>query len=409
MLGRHRAPVLLFYFLFSCLLLASAQKPEHTISSFDNLPANVFFFDDTQSAIYHDSIEGNVYVSQDEGKTWNLADGIPKGKISMVIEHPFNNRYAFALTDKEEHYRTDNRGKTWRTFKLPLPPALVPKPLSFHASAGMDGHILYQGTSCEKGGWGAVCHDETFYTKSHFGDIPQKLLSETSHCQFAHSNKAFKTDVPKELIFCVAFDTSTNTGSHSLSSSRLFSSTDFFEKEIKVEDLGIGKNAKGVIAFAIVSKYALVAMRDMSPGNTGEMVLYVSLDGMAWAKAQFPHASSAQLRENAYTVVESTSYSLAVDVVLHDRASIGTLFMSNSNGTFFVESLKDTNRNERGFVDYERIYGVDGIGLANVVSNAKDVEAHGTIKQLKTVITFDDGSSPPSLSSPSHSESILLP
>ncbi|KAG5353581.1 vacuolar protein sorting/targeting protein PEP1 [Termitomyces sp. Mn162] len=206
------------------------------------------------------------------------------------------------------------------------------------------------------------------------------------------NNKAFKTDVPKELIFCVAFDTSTNTGSHSLSSSRLFSSTDFFEKEIKVEDLGIGKNAKGVIAFAIVSKYALVAMRDMSPGNTGEMVLYVSLDGMAWAKAQFPHASSAQLRENAYTVVESTSYSLAVDVVLHDRASIGTLFMSNSNGTFFVESLKDTNRNERGFVDYERIYGVDGIGLANVVSNAKDVEAHGTIKQLKTVITFDDGS-----------------
>lgn len=41
--------------------------------------------------IYHDSSEGNVYVSEDEGKTWVLAD-IPPGKAERVIEHPFNNR-----------------------------------------------------------------------------------------------------------------------------------------------------------------------------------------------------------------------------------------------------------------------------------------------------------------------------
>ncbi|KAG6813092.1 vacuolar protein sorting/targeting protein PEP1, partial [Arthromyces matolae] len=266
------------------------------------------------SAIFHDSLEGNVYVSHNEGKSWSQADGIPNGQASMVIEHPFNNRYAFVLTDGTEHFRTEDRGKTWRPFTVPAPPALVAKPLSFHASPGMDGYILYQGTSCDRRGWGAVCHDETYYTKSHFGDVPELLLSETSRCQFAHSSKTFKVDVPKELIFCVAFDTSTDTGSHSLSASRLFSSTDFFENDIKVEDLGIGKNAKGIIAFAIVSKYGMVAMRDLSPSNNGEMLLYVTLDGTTWAKAQFPHASSAQLRENAYTVVESTTYSLAVDV-----------------------------------------------------------------------------------------------
>ena len=34
-----------------------------------------------------------MYVSLDEGKSWNRANGIPEGETSMVFEHPIDNRY----------------------------------------------------------------------------------------------------------------------------------------------------------------------------------------------------------------------------------------------------------------------------------------------------------------------------
>ncbi|KAF7351228.1 Sortilin [Mycena sanguinolenta] len=345
-----------------------AQKdPEHTINSFPNLPARLFFFDDTTTvtAVYHDSVEGNIYLSFDEGKTWSSPEDIPRGAAVMVIEHPFHNSYAFVLTRGTTHYRTADRGRTWRTFAMPIAPALVQWPLSFHSNNY--GYILYQGTACDKSGWGAICHDETYYTTDAFGSPPQPLLSETSRCQFAHSSVDFKHEAHSDLIYY------------------------FFRSDKRVEELGIGKNAQGVFAFVIVSKYAVVALKDLTPTGDGDMLLYVTVDTKTWAKAQFPHASSAKLRENAYTLVEST-HSLAIDVAQQGQGAIGTLFVSNSNGTFFVQSLKDTNRNEIGFVDYERIYGIEDIGIANVVMNVDEVEGRGEPKQFKSLITFDDGS-----------------
>ncbi len=83
--------------------------------------------------------------------------------------------------------------------------------------------------------------------------------------------------------------------------------------------MGFGNNAKGIIAFAIMSKFAVMALEDLSSRRNGDMFVYVTVDTKMWAKTQCPHASSVQLRENAYTIIESTTHSLAIDVALQDQ------------------------------------------------------------------------------------------
>jgi hypothetical protein len=211
------------------------------------------------------------------------------------------------------------------------------------------------------------------------------------------------------LVLCIAFEGSSDV--HTLDESRLFSSGDFFKKEKNIVNFGSNnpKAGRGVMALGVVSKFLVCAVRDLinsPPGQGGELILYVSLDGKTWSHAKFPHASSSKLFENAYTIVESTTHSLAVDVLTHTRSTVGTLFVSNSNGTYFVESLKNTNRNNMGFVDFEDIFGVEGVGIANVVENAEDVDGRGSRKRLGSVITFDDGAFNVSPSLPMPCEAI---
>jgi Sortilin, neurotensin receptor 3, len=66
---------------------------------------------------------------------------------------------AFILSESTVHYRTEDRGRTWRPFNIPARPALVAQPLSFHSDPKKYGYILYQGTSCEGSGWRAKCRD----------------------------------------------------------------------------------------------------------------------------------------------------------------------------------------------------------------------------------------------------------
>ena len=68
----------------------------------------------------------------------------------------------------------------------------------------------------------------------------------------------------------------------------------------------------------------------------------------------------------------------------------GNILKSNSNGTYFTLAIDNVNRNDFGYVDFEKMIGLDGIALVNIVSNTEEARVTNQ-KALQTRITHNDG------------------
>lgn len=103
----------------------------------------------------------------------------------------------------------------------------------------------------------------------------------------------------------------------------------------------------------------------------------------------------------AYTILESSTKSVFLHVTVSESPAPtwGDILKSNSNGTYFGISVDYVNRNDEGYVDFEKMVGLDGIALINVVSNPHDAPITG-VKEVQTRITHNDGGSWKTLAPP---------
>ncbi|KAL8726899.1 MAG: hypothetical protein Q9181_005890 [Wetmoreana brouardii] len=363
---------------------AKKDKPEISSHKFDNAPSNFFYFDDSNTILLHDREGGVVHRSEDAGKTWDKVD--IEGKAWDLWRHPQDNRKAYILGKGSTHWHTNDQGKTWKDFEIPNPkarPSLFRAPLAFHAKDS--NKVLIHGEICRIGG--LICEETTFYTNNGFETVA-KLRKDTRGCVFAHATPEFETgddDKNDDRIICV---TTGRVSSLDRRQHKLAVSDNYFEDE-EEPSLEGDRTVQGIINIAVVKGYLVAAAR--AP-RTDELALYVTDDARTWHRAVFP--SDSRLKEDAYTILESTSYSIQVDVMTVDPPNpMGVLFTSNSNGTYFTKNIPHTNRNMNGIVDFEKVQGIQGIVIVNVVNNFEEVEgSYGREeKELKSQISFDDG------------------
>ncbi|PHH65508.1 hypothetical protein CDD81_2288 [Ophiocordyceps australis] len=374
------------------LVLAADKTPAMSASTFDHPPLFLNYFAGSDSVVFLDVHGGNVYHSANAGAEWKRVDAVAEGKSLFLVMHAFEPSTAFILTASDTHYKTVDRGKSWSAFKTgSLPSKFQPEILVFHADD--PNRIIFNGMDCK----GIFCDEQAFYTLDGFKSI-KPLRSFTVGCWWAKSSKDFSTgdaELDKARILCLVKD----PFSFFKQDQRLLVSDSFFPvvgdhvEEFEPNVDNNNKGVAGVVNLAVIKKYLVLAT---AVPHSDEMALYVTDDTIKWHRAMFPsddgHSHSHQLNQEAFTVLESTNYSIQVDVMVSQPSNpVGILFTSNSNGTFFTENIQYTNRNRKGHVDFEKISGIQGVFLVNVVDNGLDVIKNGSDKVISTKISFDDG------------------
>ncbi|KAJ9228413.1 hypothetical protein DTO027B5_7688 [Paecilomyces variotii] len=381
--------------LVSCLLLAlvaqpsTAKKsdgPKITATQFDHEPINLFYFEDSDTVIFQDADTSDIYRSFDGGEKWEVVDDEDskmKGNVWTVIPHPNDKTKAYILGTQGRHWVTTDQAKTWRPFELSVIPLLMRSPLSFH---GRDSNkVIFQGEECA----GFHCFQRAFYTRDNF--LTVSPLRDGSHmCSWAVGTPEFARDLEaadeiEDRVLCIVPGLKVPY----VYANRLVYSDDYFttdEEGIEAK-LDQGRPISGIISTASVKKYLVAAAKSQ---GTDELALYVTDDTKVWHRAEF---GDHKLEEDAYTVLESTNYSIQVDVLTTlPTSGMGVLFTSNSNGTYFTRNIEHTNRSPGGLVDFEKIANIQGIVLVNVVDNWEEVEkTDATSKKIVSKISFDDG------------------
>ena len=371
----------------SGIVHAKKDGPTITKKTFDQPLVGLFYFDDSDVIIGRDDERGDVWRSPDAGETWDkLDDDGQAGKAWDLFPHPWDKHRAYILSSSQEHWITTDRGETWRKFKSNSSPDIFrATPLNFH---GRDAKkVIWNGEVCA----GFLCEQAAYYTDDDFKSI-HIMGTMTRGCQWAVGTPFFGQNMDSESvdkveenrIFCIA------EGLYSpwQTDNRLLMSDNFFDGHTGTEvGLDSGRPIAGVISMAPTKGYLVAAAKS---ANSDELALFVTVDGENWHRCEF---GQHRIEEDAYTILESTNYSMQVDVLgSRPNNPLGYLFTSNSNGTYFTRNIDHTNRNTHGRVDFEKISSIQGIVMVNTVDNWKEVEK-STLeeKKIKSQITFDDG------------------
>ncbi|KAJ4296183.1 vacuolar protein sorting/targeting protein PEP1 [Kalmusia sp. IMI 367209] len=354
--------------------LAAAKNNAPLVESkdFDSELLNLFYFDDSDVAMFAEFETQKIWRSADAGKTWEEQKDLRTE--AGIIRNPFDKNVAVVL-GMTKHWITYDQGAKWNSFETEMP-ASMGNPLSFHATDNKK--ILYHGLEdC----FGSPCLGQTWATKDGFKSKPKLIREGRKMCFWAKSADRFlmNDDTLDDRILCIT------RGQYSDRSKdfRLVLSDDYFATEDEPV-MSSGRTVQGMTNMAAVKGYIVVAAKS---DHSSELSMYVTDDTKVWHHAEF---GEGKIEEDAYTILESTNYSIQVDVVTNKYAFMGSLYTSNSNGTYFTRNIPNTNRNEQGYVDFEKVANIQGIVLVNVVDNADDPNPFA-LKKIKSQISFDDG------------------
>ena len=377
-----RANILIWLFL-SCHLATKTFArdgfvPKVESQDFDTQPVDIRYFEDSEVILTRE-VNGNIWRSDDAGLNWNEINDIRHGEAVSFWMNPYHKKWAVALGREGKHWVTNDRGQSWRDFSLPdgFIPAFYRLPLSFHAFDPEK--VIFKVQDNRQ----ADYKERAYYTENGFKDV--KLLhKDARECIWVKGTPQVKPAADDKAldnrVLCIVG----GDKSRAPEENRILLSDDYFS-ESKTPKEPIMQ--RGFINLAGVKGYIVASAK---AEDSTELSMMISADGENWHRALF--SPEYKLHED-YTVLESNDFSIQIDA-LNPRSgsSMGVLFSSDSNGTYFSQNMRHINRNMEGLTDFEQVTGIQGIIIMNTVKNWEDIEMDfRTQKKLVSKISFDNG------------------
>lgn len=321
-----------------------------------------------------------VYLSYDGGVSFSLFEADERVLAYYIGYSP---NLIILLTASEVFYISTDSGNTFTKREAPSSGrSLSSRRLAFNKNNSAE-FIWFSDTVCSS----PIANDckLTAYYTSDSGKTFALLKKDVILCDFIYPFLELVGDSNDKLIFCSVKD---------LESGKidLLSSTDYFLSSKKI--------MTDIAGYVISGSFIIVATIDEERQS---LKAKVSVDGLTFAEAEFPPDFHVDV-ERAFTILDSSSKAIFMHVTtrLDVNHELGSILKSNSNGTSYVLSLLNVNRNSIGFVDYDRIESIEGVIISNIVTNPESKAD----KKIKTQISHNDGAewsyiTPPKLDSES--------
>ncbi|KAJ5951471.1 uncharacterized protein N7479_009884 [Penicillium vulpinum] len=370
---------------------AKGNEPKVVTHELNDVPTDLFYFRGTNTILYRDKTSLTAHVSFDGGEKWETVkgrDGTMEGVVELIWNHPFDAHRAYILGQNGKHWITTDQAKTWKPFQVDVMPFASMRSSLLEFNGWDPKKVIFMGLDCTILG----CTPQAYYTVDDFENV-QPLRDMTLQCMWAASRPQFAWDLemPKstgDRIMCVV--PGLKGPFENTHTERLIYSDKFFKDDVEGIEakLDHGKPLSGIsLQIRSVTKYIVARLQSR---GTQEQALYVSDDSIVWHRAEF---GKHRIEEDAYTILKSTNYSIQIDVQTTWRDNrMGSLFSSNSNGTYFTRNIEHTNEDLAGLVDFEEVTGIQGIVIVNTVKNWEEAEkSDSNKKKLISSISFDDG------------------
>lgn len=336
--------------------------------------AEYFYLENSESSSKSDETiimrtkDQEVWITHNGGEKWTriLED------VEVVSIYPntyFFDSVYFITPDDEVYYTFDRGVTTPKKMKVPTKPNRQNlQILDFHPK-NKEWLIWTGQKDCESA---ETCHAVAHWTRDN-GEQWHRLLPYVGLCKWIRGEK--QEVISDKLIFCEHDEKENGSGRL-----QLLASDNFFDDK--------KEHFPDIIGFATMAEFIVVASIN-EDGNS--LKASTSIDGSSFAEAKFPHNFNVP-HQTAYTVLDSVTHAVFMHVTTNPKKGyeFGSLLKSNSNGTNYVLSLDSVNRNEDGYVDFEKMHSIEGVAIANRVVNA-DKALDGEKKKLRSMITHNDG------------------